>query len=85
MYVSVLMPCHSLRTLASCPHAPCSVTVGRREALCIKSTHKEKHMRGNTFIACAATFHTWEKTRANESMLGQSDFCPFASQACSRL
>ena len=54
---------------------PCSATVGRRDVSRIKSTYTR-----NAFPACAAPVHTWRITRANESTLCQSDFCPFANQ-----
>ena len=44
-----------------------------------------KHMQGDTFPECATPFHVCKITRANESTLGRSDFCPFSSQGLSHL
>ena len=46
-----------------------------------------KHVQGNTFLVWTASpcITIWKRTRASDSTLGQSDFCPFANQGLSRL
>ena len=49
--------------LASCLHALCSTTVGRRDVLCIKSMHTETHARQHISSMCSTLPYQGFSTR----------------------
>ena len=77
--------CKRLRTPALWLCVSYSATVGRRDVWHIKNHAHWKCMPGNIYPARAEPFHIWKTTPASKSTLGQSDFCPFASQGLSFL